>query len=87
VARCVDVCVGIDLDTLFAGNLGHRLDDLVHPTLWVVDPKLEIHVAHQFVQRRRVVRRSAEKDERVLEQLPEFRMGDVLADVIVHRAE
>ena len=72
---------------MVAGQPGDSVDDARHPALGVVNAEVEVDVAHQRVERGGVVRRPAEEDQRVLDELFQLRVIEVRPDVVVHRPE
>lgn len=82
---CRSVCIVGDAE--FGAQFDDGVDDSADPTLGIPDTEVEIDVAHQIVQRGRVRRRPAEKDQRVLHDLLELWMVEVVLDVALHRSE
>ncbi len=69
--------IGVVLDAEFRAQVRDAVDDRADPAVGVPDAEVEIDVAHQVVERRRVGRRAAEKHQRVLHDLLELRMVEV----------
>jgi len=78
---------GVNRRPLPFGDRPDAVDDGGDTALRIVDAEVVVDVAHQRVQRRRVVRRPAEEHERVLDKLTELRVIEVLLGVTVHRAD
>ncbi len=81
--------LGVSLvgDAHLLAQFDQRVDDGADAALRVVDAEVEVDVAHHVVQRRRVRRRPAEEHERVLHDLLELRVLEVVLDVALHRPD
>ena len=72
---------GADLGAPVFGQARDRPDHLHEAPARIEHPVVEIEVAHEVVQARRVVGRSAEEDGRVTQHLLQHGVGELLLDV------
>jgi len=80
----IDRLVGDVLDAEFFTEVDHRVDERAKPAFRVVDTHVEIDVAHQVVERGRVLWRSPEEHEGVLHDLLELGVFEVVRNVALH---
>ena len=85
--ECGHLTTGFDLDAEFGGEVRDPVDDRRDAARRVVHAEVVIDVGHERVDRRRVVRRTAEEDQRVLQELLELGVLEALAHVLVHRIQ